>query len=89
MSFSKRVREKIESVTFCYAKEGGEGFVYKEKCACGTDKCCQAIQDKERFHQRFNELSMVYGDFSKRDEIIKIIKPEFENSKWWKDNVIE
>ena len=85
MSFSKRVREKMNSVTFCYAKDGGQGFTENENCECDKEKCCQAFLDQERFYKRFEELQ----DDMERDEIIQIIKQEFKESKWWKDNVIE
>lgn len=86
MSFSKRIREKMESVTFCYAREGGAGFIEKENCECGKEKCCQALKDHERFIQRFDDF---FNSELSRDEIIKIIKPEFKDSKWWKENVTE
>lgn len=79
----------IEDYTFCYAKEGGQGFIHKDQCKCGIgaeNKCCDEVKDRMRFILRFND----FADTDKnRNEVIQIIKPEFKDSKWWKDNVIE
>lgn len=90
-NFTKRLREVVENATFCYAKEGGQGFVKKEECTCFGSHPCQATQDRERFQKRFEELGYGHGEVNlqKRNEIIAIIKPEFADSEWWKNNVKE
>ena len=92
--FTKRLREATKNATFCYAKEGGQGFVQKENCTCRENDLCHSLQDAERFHKRFHEMRQELGygqDFGikERNEIIKIIKPEFADSVWWKNNVVE
>lgn len=82
---SKEIRKKFEDSIFCYAKSGGQGFVHKNDCSCGKDKSCQAFKDYQRFH----ELNKQYDGGMSINTIIKILKPEFEDSKWWKDNVID
>jgi hypothetical protein len=91
MDMIERLRKSMQEVTFCYEKEDGEGFIRKNECKCTEDKykSCQGIKDHERFHERFKELGMDYGDFKRRAEIIKTIKPEFKDSKWWERNVKE
>ncbi|MED4883088.1 hypothetical protein [Bacillus smithii] len=86
---SKEIRKKFEDSIFCYAKLGGQGFVHKNDCFCGKDKSCQAFKDYQRFHERFNELNRQYDGEMNIIGIIQILKPEFENSQWWKDNIKE
>lgn len=83
---NKRLKEAITNSRFCYAKDGGQGFVLKEDCACGN-KCCEEYKDQEKFRGYLKDME--YGDYKKRAEIIEKIKPEFKDSKWWKDNVVE
>lgn len=83
----KKLMKRFENARFCYAKAGGQGFVDKSECICTKENPCQAKLDSERFHNAFEEMS--YGDFNKRKEILEKIKPEFENSQWYKDNVVE
>lgn len=92
--FTKRIREQMANSRFCYAKEGGQGFVQKENCTCRESELCHSLQDAERFSNRFDEMRQELGygeDFGikERNEIIKIIKPEFADSAWWKNNVVE
>jgi hypothetical protein len=79
----------MEESRFCYAKEGGQGFVHKSKCTCDKkNNPCQAIKDSDRFHEAFKGIA--YEDLPKyRKEIIDKIKPEFKDSQWYKDNVVE
>lgn len=86
-SFLERIRERFDNSCFCYAKPGGQGFVNKSECICSKECPCQAKLDAERFHEAFN--GMPYGDIRTRNEIIKEIKPDFKDSQWYKDNVIE
>lgn len=92
--FTKRLREATKNVTFCYAKEGGQGFVQKENCTCRGSELCHSLQDAERFRNQFDEMRQELGyeknfGIKERNEIVKIIKPEFVESAWWKNNVIE
>ncbi|MFS0905655.1 hypothetical protein AB3N02_21665 [Priestia aryabhattai] len=82
-----KIRETINNSRFCYDKDGGQGFVHKSKCTCTKDNPCQSMLDKQRFNEAMRNVE--YGDVKRRDEIVKQIKPEFKDSKWWKDNVIE
>lgn len=88
MNFRERMKE-ITDYTFCYAKEGGAGFIHKDQCKCGIgaeNKCCDEKKDHQRFVDRFND----FADTDKtRNEIIQIIKPEFKDSQWWRNNVVE
>lgn len=79
------IRKKLDRATFCYAKDGGQGFLDIDECSCGHIKCCQELKDSQRFHLRYKEIE---GELTRR-EIIQTIKPEFEDSKWWKDNIVE
>ncbi len=88
------LKKKIEESKFCHAKEGGEGLVHKSKCTCTRENPCQAKIDRKRFHEAFEDLES--ADIKSISEIVKIrneiverIKTEFEDSQWWKDNVIE
>lgn len=88
MNFNERLREQMSNVVFCYAKDGGQGFVNKnECCSIESEKCCQAYKDREKFFKYMQEVE--YGDFKKLSEIKRQIKHEFKDSQWWKDNVIE
>ena len=78
----------MEHSIFCYAKEGGQGFVDKSECTCTNDCPCQARIDRDRFHEEFKDMSFEES-LKYRDEIIERLKPEFKDSKWWKDNVHE
>ncbi|MNG28633.1 hypothetical protein D3C84_1139190 [compost metagenome] len=82
------MRKRIAESTFCYAKEGGQGFINKSKCTCDKEtNPCQAIIDRDRFLEAFEDME--HSDSKRRSEIIKEIKSEFKDSKWFKDNVIE
>lgn len=83
----KRIIETLGNSRFCYDLEGGQGFAPKEHCTCTTENPCQAKQDADRFHAYFKECE--YGDGKRRNEIVQQIKPEFEDSFWWKHNVTE
>ena len=92
--FNKRITEKLNDSTFCYNKEGGQGFAPKESCECFNGGRCQAVLDKERYHTRFKEVyNTLYGvehydgNTKKRDTVVDIIKHEFKDSKWYKENV--
>lgn len=99
MGIFDKLSNQIENSKFCYAKDGGNGYVDKAECTCNRD--CQACQDMNNFHRRFNEVGKEMGykypetfeeckqAIEMRAEIINIIKPEFKDSKWYKDNVIE
>ena len=94
MGFSENLRKLIENSRFCYARDGGEGFVDKNECPCDSNRTCHAYQDKKRFGERFEEvgkdLGYEYPEVIKvRKEILETIKPEFEDSQWFKDNVVE
>lgn len=83
----RKLLETIKDYTFCFAVEGGEGLSLKENCACGAIKCCQEYKDSHRFQRRFAYVKN--SGVTDRDEIIKIIRSEFADSKWYKNNVIE
>lgn len=88
MDFNQRFREKLSNSRFCYAKEGGQGFVDKSECTCDrVNNPCQAILDSEKFHDSLKGLE--YGDFEHRDKLIEKINPELKDSQWYKDNVKE
>jgi hypothetical protein len=72
---------------FCYAREGGQGYVKMFDCTCDK-RCnpCQAVKDKNRFYKKYEELEKI---FQTREDIIKMLKPEFEDSQWFKDNIKE
>lgn len=83
MDISKQMKE----MKFCYAKEDGQGYVHKSRCTCTKECPCQATIDKSRFHDALKDIDI--GDIESRNKIIQEIKPEFKNSQWWRDNVIE
>lgn len=85
----EEIVKRFENSRYCYAKPGGQGFVPKEECTCGENKCCQAFKDYERFHKRFNEIDREYDGEISIKTIIQRLKPEFEDSQWWKDNIKE
>lgn len=83
----RKLAKKMEESRFCYAKDGGQGFVHQSECTCTKENPCQAIIDKERFHKALEGLE--YDDVKGRNEIVQQIKSEFKGSQWWKDNVVE
>lgn len=82
------IRKIVEESRFCRAKEGGEGYVPKAECVCTKENPCSSILDRERFHKNFENMS-IEDVIAKRDELLQIIKPEFEGSQWYRDNVDE
>ena len=88
--FHERFKEIMANSVFCYSKDGGQGFVFKEKCKCyevGT-MCCQAYKDQKLFHSYFDGVE--YEDVPKRyfEIIEKTMQDEqLKNSKWCKENV--
>lgn len=88
MSILRDIAKRMEESRFCYAREGKQGFVHMSKCTCTKDNPCQAKIDADRFHEAFKDIK--YEDLPKyRKEIIEKLKPEFNDSQWWKDNVFE
>jgi hypothetical protein len=87
-SFEK-IMESINNSTFCFALESGESLTNINNCACGHTKSCQESRDKHRFYIRSLEFREESGEITDRAGMIKALKPEFKDSKWWKNNVIE
>jgi hypothetical protein len=78
---------KFENIIFCYGKDGGQGYVNKSECSCTSENPCQEMIDANRYIEAFKDIR--YGDVEARDEMIKKLKPEFKDSKWWENNVIK
>lgn len=84
------ILKMIQESKFCYQKAYGEGYVRKSDCTCTATNPCQAIIDKSRFHQLFDEIEeSENGNNITRREIIQKMKPEFKESIWWIENIIE
>jgi len=42
------IQKIVKENKFCYAKEGGQGYVNKSKCTCTKENPCQAIVNRDR-----------------------------------------
>lgn len=88
VEFNRSSLKEMSDARYCYGKEGGQGFVAKSECTC-TDECpCQGKVDSKRFLESFKREE-VDGSIKERVGIIAKIKPDFSDSKWWRDNIVE
>ncbi|WP_405101597.1 hypothetical protein [Oceanobacillus sp. FSL H7-0719] len=85
---SEGITKEMRDLKFCYAKEGGQGYTHKSKCVCDKENIlCQAGKDANKFHEACKDIK--HDNVKHRNEIVKELKSQFKDSKWWKDNVIE
>ena len=89
--FHKRFKEIMANSVFCYSKDGGQGFVIKDKCQCSEVGAirCQAYEDQKLFHSYFDGVD--YEDVPKVyfETIEKTLQDEqLKDSKWCRENVV-
>ncbi|WP_442636522.1 hypothetical protein [Rossellomorea marisflavi] len=87
-NFNERLRKMVGKSTFCYGKDGGQGFTDKSKCVCEFNwinkDSCRSFKDREKILDRYSDLKAQGLTWF---EIMQKLRVEFRDNHWFQNNI--